>query len=446
MKDEIADVIGDGSPPSRSEARAKLADFAKARRLTQGKLAEMLGVSRQWVNSLVTGRASITPDIAQRLAHVSGLPALYWLGPPPDGVSAHASEGRRRTRAGPAAPRVLVDVELDAFLSSGVVSPFTPDNIQPASYDLTMGAHAVVIGLGKVDLVAKPFVLRPGGTAVIQTMEVVALPGTHFGRIGPISELPRHALFLSAGLQVDPGYRGALFVSIHNHGERDYSLYEGRSFLSLEVHCLGVEAESPYSGEYLGKTEVEDLVPRQAPPKVSEDSFTLTSLDRADLALINPVHGTFEFLGGNWVARATELGLSAVGPTRDDALAKLRMTVASRFSFLDDQINLRGRLRQELERLEAMVSRRHFIGVPSLEALARDLEADITAGYGGNRIAAIQDSGEFVALFDIPPPDGEITVGALAEALGVSEDQVSRLLAREATRSDYLLWLAGNPA
>lgn len=48
-------------------------------RLTQGQLAEAMGVSRKTVNELCTNRHSITVDTALMLATVFGNTADFWL-------------------------------------------------------------------------------------------------------------------------------------------------------------------------------------------------------------------------------------------------------------------------------------------------------------------------------------------------------------------------------
>ena len=48
-------------------------------RLSQQALADALDVSRRTVNELVTGRRSISADMACRLERVSGVPASIWL-------------------------------------------------------------------------------------------------------------------------------------------------------------------------------------------------------------------------------------------------------------------------------------------------------------------------------------------------------------------------------
>jgi addiction module HigA family antidote len=47
--------------------------------LTQGELAERMGVPRRRVNEIVRGRRTVTPDTAIRLAKVFKTTPEYWL-------------------------------------------------------------------------------------------------------------------------------------------------------------------------------------------------------------------------------------------------------------------------------------------------------------------------------------------------------------------------------
>ena len=54
-------------------------EFIKPLGLTQGALAEKLGMSRVAVNEIVNGRRSVTPATALRLAKALGTTPEFWL-------------------------------------------------------------------------------------------------------------------------------------------------------------------------------------------------------------------------------------------------------------------------------------------------------------------------------------------------------------------------------
>ena len=54
-------------------------DFIEPLNLTQGELADALGVNRTSINELINGRRSVTPEMALRLGHAFSTTAEYWL-------------------------------------------------------------------------------------------------------------------------------------------------------------------------------------------------------------------------------------------------------------------------------------------------------------------------------------------------------------------------------
>ena len=65
------------TPTSPSEFLVE--DVLHAYGLTQGQLAEALGVSRRTINQIANNRRSVTADMALRLARYTGGTAQFWL-------------------------------------------------------------------------------------------------------------------------------------------------------------------------------------------------------------------------------------------------------------------------------------------------------------------------------------------------------------------------------
>ena len=47
--------------------------------MTQGELADRLGIARRRVNEIIGGKRDITSDTASRLAKAFGVSAMFWL-------------------------------------------------------------------------------------------------------------------------------------------------------------------------------------------------------------------------------------------------------------------------------------------------------------------------------------------------------------------------------
>ncbi len=77
--------------------------------ITQSELADALGLSRPRLHMILSGRLSITPDVALRLEQALGTPASYWL---QLRVDYELSRERRRLRQELAAIRSLMDGKL----------------------------------------------------------------------------------------------------------------------------------------------------------------------------------------------------------------------------------------------------------------------------------------------------------------------------------------------
>ena len=56
-----------------------LDDLMECNKLTQGEIAERLGISRATVNRIIQGHRSMTPDLAHRLGRLFGNGPAIWI-------------------------------------------------------------------------------------------------------------------------------------------------------------------------------------------------------------------------------------------------------------------------------------------------------------------------------------------------------------------------------
>ena len=140
------------------------------------------------------------------------------------------------------------------------VEPFDPGCIQPASYDFRVGKEGLTAeGREKIDIERKGLmILEAGDFGVISSLEKVEMPADHAARIGIRSYYSRQGLFAATGPQVDPGFRGRLFVTVINLSPNPITLPYKEKFLTLEFHKLNEPAENPYSGEFQDKLTMTD--------------------------------------------------------------------------------------------------------------------------------------------------------------------------------------------
>lgn len=138
------------------------------------------------------------------------------------------------------------------------IEPFHKDALQPASYDLRLGKRILVSPIGAergraIDLDKEKdhkYVMNPGQFVAALTEEVLALPDNVSGRFGVKSSVARKGLIAFGGIQIDPGFRGRLAISLFNVGPESIELELGAPVFSTEFHTLEESTKRPYAGEY----------------------------------------------------------------------------------------------------------------------------------------------------------------------------------------------------
>lgn len=135
------------------------------------------------------------------------------------------------------------------------VEPFDPKKIQPASYDCSLGS-IIEAGEGRVSLSeGQDFTLQSNTWACIASREVFNLPIGIAARYGIPSSLARRGIIAFGGPQIDPGYRGKLFVSVYNPTLEPVNLRFGQDFFTVIFETVDGENQTGYSGTYQDQTD-----------------------------------------------------------------------------------------------------------------------------------------------------------------------------------------------
>ena len=131
---------------------------------------------------------------------------------------------------------VLSDSEIRDALNEGnlVIDPFDEASLNPAGYDLRLGAEAV---------------LGPSEHRLVATLERVELGSGLVGTLHIRSSLAREGILASLAL-VDPGFRGQLTISLFNSRKKTIRLKAGERFVQLVLLRLGRDAATRYEGRY----------------------------------------------------------------------------------------------------------------------------------------------------------------------------------------------------
>lgn len=125
-----------------------------------------------------------------------------------------------------------------------LIVPFSEMNLQPASYDLT---------IGDVDAEQKEdgrWEVKPGESVLISTAERVSIPNNIAGFLKDKSSFLRSGLQIGQGF-VDPGFNGNLTVLFINHNsDTIVDLYSGTPFCQIVFAETKGPIEEAYNGHY----------------------------------------------------------------------------------------------------------------------------------------------------------------------------------------------------
>lgn len=167
-----------------------------------------------------------------------------------------------------------------------IVYPFREDQLQPASYDVTLDSHIVrFVGNGAIDAATKVllgeldyhdydipeeqgYVLDPGEFILGCTYEYVTLPSNIASRFEGKSSLGRLGLatHVTAGF-IDPGFQGQITLEIKNMNRVPIGIFPGMRIGQL---CFfeTKPVEHPYGSEEAGSHYQRQIGPTVA--RISE--------------------------------------------------------------------------------------------------------------------------------------------------------------------------------
>lgn len=161
----------------------------------------------------------------------------------------------------------LSDKEIRKEIESGDfrIAPFSPNNIQPASIDLSLGDEVFelagverpldVTGATKDELISierkvlmpkEGYCLKSGGFVTINTLETLSFPRDINGLIVNRSSYARLGLDVAAAGYINPGFTGRMPLCIKNNGPTDIVLRKGMRICQLVLFKLSQSAERSY--------------------------------------------------------------------------------------------------------------------------------------------------------------------------------------------------------
>lgn len=139
-----------------------------------------------------------------------------------------------------------------------IIEPFNKEQIQPASYDLKVGNKILAspVGPQKLGRIAilnqdKPsFLIESGQMVGVISHEKLSLPSILCGRFGIRSTFARKGINAFGGLQLDPGFKGRLIMSLLNVGPEPVEIKLNELLFTVEFERLDEPTKIIYSGPY----------------------------------------------------------------------------------------------------------------------------------------------------------------------------------------------------
>jgi dCTP deaminase len=153
---------------------------------------------------------------------------------------------------------ILPDHEIRRLCKEGMVTPFDPSLINPASLDVRLGGQLLIESCESPELVpyplhqhseANPYLFKPSQFALTQTLETFNLPPTIAAQFVLKSSRAREGLeHLLAGY-CDPGWSGSV-LTMELHCSRQLhpvKLWPGMKIGQMVFHRMAAQPERDYS-------------------------------------------------------------------------------------------------------------------------------------------------------------------------------------------------------
>lgn len=164
------------------------------------------------------------------------------------------------------------DTWIRGFGEGGGISPFVPEHVNPASYDVTLGNHW--IGFSTVldgyrfdffqgnlpkyktveeEVKADEYILHPGSVVLATTFEVVKLPRDVCADLKLKSTIGRSWINHGLAGWIDCGFEGQITLELQNIGPYSFTLTKGMKIAQLVFQQMESAPEKAYGESGVGR-------------------------------------------------------------------------------------------------------------------------------------------------------------------------------------------------
>jgi dCTP deaminase len=162
---------------------------------------------------------------------------------------------------------IISDSTLRKYLTEGtiVVDPIEDYQIQPASVDLRLGDHFLVVDEHSTEIITmdepihyreitkSDIIIAPKSFVLATTIERIKLPDNMTAFVEGRSSIGRMGLFIQNAGWVDPGFEGEITLEIFNANSLPIRLSSGRRICQLVFAQMDQTTLNPYRGKYQGQ-------------------------------------------------------------------------------------------------------------------------------------------------------------------------------------------------
>lgn len=146
-----------------------------------------------------------------------------------------------------------------------VVDPVDEESIQPASIDVRLGDHFLILEDNQTDFLTldseakyreisgKNVTIPPHTFLLATTREYIEVPSDLTAFVEGRSSIGRIGLFIQNAGWVDPGFKGRITLELYNASSLPIKLETGRRICQLVFCKMDQKADAPYDGKYQGQ-------------------------------------------------------------------------------------------------------------------------------------------------------------------------------------------------
>jgi len=128
-----------------------------------------------------------------------------------------------------------------------LIKPYKEENVNPASYDVTLHQN-IIRNDGQIhDLRSSPYTMEPHEFIIASTIEKVNIPTTHAADLKLKSTIGRMGINHALSGWIDPGFSGQITLELQNISGRQVKLYYEMKIAQLIFMKLVEETKMSYS-------------------------------------------------------------------------------------------------------------------------------------------------------------------------------------------------------